>query len=317
MTTTSVIDIKAAFIYQASDFNPDKERPTKTEVSNVTEKILKNLVNIPNLEGIAGDFGYAIIYATQAEWFDVELKRINNLRQAAAVEAQIKANADLVALGQPPDAPLVVLIPAVHSECEPFPVIENPGPFTINPSDTEKQITIKKLINAQDLALYSKYASIEAAVCLLLREVFSPTLFSDLNSSISPVYNRISAREMRAHLETKYDKLLPKHIAKVMVDFNSNPDTARPMEAYFERQQMCIDQLKDTSEPISDATKKRTARGHFLSIPYLQQAVIDRQSRVNSRKIHGIKLENSSLRRTYNIRTNKKVLVQPELQIQL
>ena len=74
MTTTSVIDIKAAFIYQASDFNPDKEQPTKTEVSNVTEKILKNLVNIPNLEGIAGDFGYAIIYATQAEWFKVELK---------------------------------------------------------------------------------------------------------------------------------------------------------------------------------------------------------------------------------------------------
>ena len=38
---------------------------------------------------------------------------------------------------------------------------------------------------------------------------------------------------------------------------------------------MCIDQLKDTLEPISDFTKKRTAGGHFLGIPYLQQAVVD------------------------------------------
>ena len=139
----------------------------------------------------------------------MELKRINNERQAAAMETQIEVNAELVANGQLPEAPLTVPAPAVHGDCNPFPTIKNPGPFSINASDTEKQITIKKFENAQDLALYSKYANIEAAVCLLLREVFSPTLFSDLENSNNPGLNSVLAREMRAHLETKYNKLLP------------------------------------------------------------------------------------------------------------
>ena len=67
MTTNSVIDIKTAFVYQACDFNPDKERPTKTKVSIVTKTILENLVSIPNLEGITREFGYANIYATRAK----------------------------------------------------------------------------------------------------------------------------------------------------------------------------------------------------------------------------------------------------------
>ena len=108
MATTSVIDIKAAFIYQARDFNPDKERPTKTKVSAVTEKILKNLVSIPNFEGIAGEFGYAIIYATHAKWFEVELKRVNDVQQAVAINTQIRDNIALVTLGQDLDADLTV-----------------------------------------------------------------------------------------------------------------------------------------------------------------------------------------------------------------
>ena len=129
----------------------------------------------------------------------MELKRINDERQAAAVDTQIEDNADLVADGQIADEPLTVPAPAVHGDCNPFLTIKNPGPFVVNPSDTEKQITIKKFENAQNLALYFKYANIEAAVCLLLRELFLATLFYDLDSSVNPVRVDLQVRVHGVH----------------------------------------------------------------------------------------------------------------------
>ena len=133
----------------------------------------------------------------------MELKRINDKRQVALVSLQTEDNTELVGQGQPPDAGPIIRTATVYGDRNPFPIISNPGPFIVDVTDTEKQITIKKIQHAQNLALYAKYADTEAAVCILLRKIFLATLFSDLNSSTDPILNKVSANQMLAHLEKK------------------------------------------------------------------------------------------------------------------
>lgn len=68
--------------------------------------------------------------------------------------------------------------------------------------------------NSKDINLnvYSLHASADAnadtAICILLREVFPATIWSDLNSSSTPTLNKETAIKIRAHVETKFGKIL-------------------------------------------------------------------------------------------------------------
>ena len=52
-------------------------------------------------------------------------------------------------------------------------------------------------------------------------------------TSTNFVLNKTTALEMRHHLETKFNKILPGHIENVMVTFNQPQNPNEPIGTYF------------------------------------------------------------------------------------
>ena len=251
----------------------DPERPTKVEVQDVMEHFLANLCNLLNTDGVGKSFGWAIITTTPTEWLQFELLRINEQRANKAQVNRENDNAAAVIANEAEDNSAIEYEEAFPRDCDPFPVFENPGPYIVNGANSEKQILISKIHHEIEQRLYASYANIEAAQQQIMREVFPETLLADMNISNNLVANKTASLKIRLHVETKFNKLLPSHISDVMECFNQPPKDNEPLDNYFEKQNKCSTLLQNSAEPISLATKKRTARGHFLKKLNLQKGV--------------------------------------------
>ena len=275
-STTSITDIKASCMHSSEKIakliaNP--ERPTKVEVQDVMEHFLANLCNLPNTDGVGKTFGWAIIITTPSEWLQSELLRINEHRANEAEVNRANDNAAAVIANEEEDNSAIEYEEAFPRDCDPLPVFENPGPYIVNSTNSEKQILISKINHEIKQSLYASYVNIEAAQQQIMREVFPETLLADMNISNNSVANKTTSLKIRLHVETKFNKLLPSHISDVMDRFNQPPKDNEPLGNYFEKQNKCSTLLQNSAEPISLATKKRTARGHFLKILNLQKGV--------------------------------------------
>lgn len=92
--------------------------------------------------------------------------------------------------------------------------------------------------------------NIDSAVQLFLQRVFPSNIFVDMMKSINFVLNKITALEMRLHLETKFNKTLPGHIENVMVTFYQPLDPIEPIGTYFTKQNTYILFVDSSEEPI-------------------------------------------------------------------
>ena len=122
---------------------------------------------------------------------------------------------------------------------------------------------------------YTNYTNVDADVCQLIQEVYSPTIFANMNSITNLINNKTTAIKIQTLVETKYSKIQPKHIESAMFKFWELPHPTQPLNVYFEKQKINCNLFKDTSELSNNATKKRTTQGHLIKIPYLQQTVVD------------------------------------------
>lgn len=89
----------------------------------------------------------------------------------------------------------------------------------------------------------------------------------------NPIWNKTNAIKIQSCPEINYNKIQSEHIHNVMKKLWEPPKLDELLRIYFDKQNVNENLLKDTEEPITNATKSRTARGHFPKLPYLQHDV--------------------------------------------
>lgn len=84
-----------------------------------------------------------------------------------------------------------------------FQTFSNLGLYIIEADASEKQITINKICLKLVQNVYAKYANVHATQHQAFCDIFSPTIFADMNSSSHLVFNKTIALKMRLHLKSK------------------------------------------------------------------------------------------------------------------
>jgi hypothetical protein len=126
---------------------------------------------------------------------------------------------------------------------------------------------------------------------MLIKEIFNESIWADLNKGTTigstSLRNRHSVQQIRDHLEFKFNKHRPVDIQTMMNKFGMEVDTAQPLEKFFERQQQCQQLLTETSEPIRDASMKRTAIGHFQESLISYAGYANTKALIQPAPVHG------------------------------
>ena len=275
MSTSKIQNAKEiceAFEHPASSFKINKVHPTKTELQEAFRKIEANAIGITCVEPECGEFGWSTMIAKESEWknYHAELQTEDNKEAAIATALAADPSADTSSVVYTTVAPTASSIPAL-------PTFPNPGRFKPIDTWTDKQRGVEKIEHDQKMESYLIARNVDKALVMLLKEVFNESLWADLNKGSrigsSALRNIHTARQIRNHLEKKFDKERPVDVDEVMQEFRKVIDTAQPIEKYFERQQLCQDLLADTKEPIREASMKRTAIGHLQKLPHMVRNV--------------------------------------------
>ena len=146
-----------------------------------------------------------------------------------------------------PDNSIITYTESTENDCNPYPKIQNPGQFVIDPSKTADQITIGKIKHDMKLKEYAALTVVDSAIQYFLRKIFGVELFADMNINNNFVLNKYTALQMRNHLKSKYNKLNPMHVKDVYTEFELPPTPGSPIALYFAKQNRCISILSDTN----------------------------------------------------------------------
>jgi hypothetical protein len=270
MTIATISDIKEGFVNKASAFKVDKQYPSKTELQETFRMMEENAMTVACFENECDEFGFAVLLCKESEWKQYHANKQTEENRIAAIAAEEQIHTEVLATGP--------TIPAI-------PTFPNPGRFILNDAWTDKERGINKILHEQSADAYLLASNIDKALVMAFKEIFNESIWADLNKGTtigsSSLRNRHSVRQIRNHLELKFNKHRPVDIQTVMDKFVMDVNTAQPLEKYFERQQQCQLLLVETSEPIRDASMKRTAIGHFLKIPHLVRCVREYESDVD------------------------------------
>lgn len=270
MTVSTIVEIKAGFVHKASDFKADKQYPSKTELQETFRKLEENAMTVPCFENECDEFGFAVLLCKESEWKTYQAEKLTEINRQAALLA-----------GRPNYIEVVTTDAAIPA----VPTFANPGRFTLVDTWTDKERGVAKLLHEQNAEAFLLASNIDRALVMLIKEIFNESIWADLNKGTtigsSSLRNRHTIRVIRTHLENKFNKHRPVDIQSIMDKFTLEVDTAEPLEKYFERQQQCQHLLNDTSEPIRDASMKRTTIGHFFKIPHLVRWVREYESDVD------------------------------------
>jgi len=144
----------------------------------------------------------------------------------------------------------------------PYPNVTNPHLFTVDTSWTSKALSEHKTIWEQSFYLWQYKSHLEQACLLDLTSAIPPELIADLKHDdiLQPF---VSVTYLLNYMETQWSTIKPNDILRIMTTLNTPFDDTITMAQYFNRQQKCQSALKDTLEPISEATMIRVALGHF------------------------------------------------------
>jgi hypothetical protein len=267
MTIATISDIKAGFVHKASAFKVDKQYPSKTELQETFRMMEENAMTVACFENECDEFGFAVLLCKESDWKQYHANKQTEENKNAAITAG-QANYAIVTT-------TAASIPAI-------PTFPNPNRFTLIDTWTDKERGIAKILHEQSADAFLLATNIDKALVMAFKEIFNESIWADLNKGAtigsSSLRNRHTVRQIRNHLELKFNKHRPVDIQSVMDNFVKEVDTAQPLEKYFERQQQCQLLLVETSEPIRDASMKRTAIGHFLKIPHLVRCVREYES---------------------------------------
>ena len=115
MKIPTVNKILEAFHYQASEFQINREYPTKSQMQEVRRKFMKNLTQISCLENDFGNFKWSVLLVKPQEYADSKRLKINLERLTEAID-----NGRTALLGRNPDGdPSTVTEATVKGQWEP------------------------------------------------------------------------------------------------------------------------------------------------------------------------------------------------------
>ena len=112
MSVPTVTYIKDVFHYQASEFDVNKEYPSKHESQEVRKKVMKNLTKLSCLESNFDKFKWAIILARSEAYAKTIVETTNKQRLTRAMD---RARAAL-AQQNPPGDPTTVTAASVSND---------------------------------------------------------------------------------------------------------------------------------------------------------------------------------------------------------
>ena len=99
MKIPTVNEILEAFHYQASEFQINREYPTKSQMQDVRKKFMKNLTQISCLENDFGNFKWSVLIVKPQEYADSKRRKINLERLTEAID-----NERTALVGRDPEA---------------------------------------------------------------------------------------------------------------------------------------------------------------------------------------------------------------------
>ena len=187
MKIPTVNEILEAFHYQASEFQINREYPTKSQMQDVRKKMSRNLTQLPCLENDFSNFKWSVLIVKPQEYADSKRLKINLERLTEAVD-----NERTALLGWDPNADPSTVTEATVSgqwtpvtnnspECQ-LPVISNPGRFVsdVNWNDTRRGH--EKEVYNQNRERYETKEVISQAVVQVFEEIFGKERWADLNT---------------------------------------------------------------------------------------------------------------------------------------
>jgi galactokinase/mevalonate kinase-like predicted kinase len=84
---------------------------------------------------------------------------------------------------------------------------------------SDKERAIKKILYEQEADAFLLAANIDKALVMLIKKIFNESTWADLNMGAaigsSSLRNRHSVRQIRMHLETKFNKHRPVNIQSI------------------------------------------------------------------------------------------------------
>ena len=77
MNIPTVNDVRESFHYQSTDFQINREYPTKSQMQDVRKKMSRNLTQLPCLENDFGNFKWSVLIVKPQEYADSKRLKIN------------------------------------------------------------------------------------------------------------------------------------------------------------------------------------------------------------------------------------------------
>ena len=132
--------------------------------------------------------------------------------------------------------------------------------FNANLPVGEKKKAISQFIEAEtDLKIVK---ATEEILKNQFIDVIEEKYIKELRQGFAEYDNR-SLLDLLEHVDDKYAKLDEHVLQEIMEKFNESPDLSLPIDVYFEKQEECQRQAKDTEHPIQDKTMVLKLQEHM------------------------------------------------------
>ena len=188
-----------------------------------------NAIGVACVEPECFDFGWSTLIAKESEWkaYHANLQTQANKRNAIIAALVLDPLIDV-------DSVAYSIVRTTASTIPALPTFPNPGRFKILDIWTDKQRSIEKIQYDQKMEQYLTSQHVDKALVMLFKEIFDESLCADLNKGAtigsSALRNLHTARQIREHLERKFDKERPLDVEAVELEFKTSIDTALPLE---------------------------------------------------------------------------------------
>ena len=275
----SANDMLKSFKYKPEDCKiADTTLISKVEMRTMRRMMTENCMGLTCYDKDLEPVGWAATIIPEGKWREVKAKIINKqkLQEIIAQQKAAATTPDRAARINKNTAAVQTAYNAVKigvndAACAP-PTFDNPYYFEGDDSWDEPKILLESAKHTRLSHRYETFKEVDSANILWLEAVVGKDQWHELDQG--EYYENIhSSRDILEYLEQQSQHDVPIDIEKELEIFNSDPDVSKGVASYFRRQNEIKNKLKDTNEPISEATMKRVALGHFNKIDHLQGTV--------------------------------------------
>ncbi len=272
-------DMLTSFKHKPEDCKiADKTLISKVEMRTVRRMMTENCMGLTCYDKALESVGWAATIIPENKYREIKAKIINKKKlkdcvaaakaAATSVERAARINKNTAAVVTAYNA---VKVDVNHADCAPL-TFDNPHYYEADDSWDDAKILRENAKHARLSHRYKTYKEVNNANITWLEATIGKDQWHELDQG-EDYENIHTAKDILEYLEKQSQHDVPIDIKKEMELFRSNPNVSMGVASYFRRQNEIKNKLKDTDKPISEATMKRVALGHFNKIDHLQGAV--------------------------------------------